>query len=224
MAELHGPLAEWLADRIPKAAQGGHRRFPRVPAEDFEQVMWEWVLASPLKFRQLFEVGSYGAIWKELSRAATQLGSEDDRYRRACKAAAAGYNVDDEHFYSTGELALLVEVLVQAEWDIGAALEMAIRDTDAAGVHVNVQDPFNGVENYISTLIDISEAYWRLGKEARNLLNTYYGVTQDITPGGTHARQKLAESMGLTYDALTQKVYRARKRLQRELGGQNPWT
>lgn len=222
-SQLGGPLAEFLADRIPKAARGGVKRFPRVPSEDFEQAMWLRVLARQDHFRKLFNAGSEGAIWSELHRAATKLGSEDDRYRRAQKAADSGYSVDDEGFYSTAILGMLTEVLVEAEFDVGAAVVSATQATDAAGVHINVSDPFNGTENYTAMLLDVSAAFHRCPRSTTDLLLTYYGVRQDDSSAGLLARQKLAESMGFTEENLRQRVHRALKRLQSEVGGETPW-
>jgi hypothetical protein len=57
----------------------------------------------------------------------------------------------------------------------------------------------------------------------RRLLETYYGANQEDTDEGRWDREKLASSMGLTADALRHRVHRALQRLQKELGGADPW-
>lgn len=221
--QLGGPLGEYMAELIPRAARYGHRRFPQVPAEDFEQEMWARVLANPPKYRQLFDDARYGIIWAELRRAATKLGNEDDRYRRAVKAKAAGYSVWDEQFYSTGMLRVLLPVLIEAEFEPANAIERAASGTDAAGVYINSSEPGSAAENYMCMLIDVCSAFRKLTKGQQHLLETYYGVSQEDTEEGRWERNGLASSMGLTHEALRKRVERAMRALQHKLGGQNPW-
>jgi hypothetical protein len=220
---LTGPLAEFLADRIPKAAARAHRRFPAVPAEDFQQAMWCRVLVNPAKFGKLWADGRPGIIWAELRREGTKVGEEDDRYRRAAKALEDGYSVYDIEFYSTALLAVLLPALIEAEFDAAVAMETASSGTDAAGVHIRIDDPFGGAENYPVVLIDVAAAYGRLPEGMQRLLKTYYGVSQEDTEQGRWDREGLASSMGLTAGALRVRVHRALQRLQDELGGADPW-
>jgi DNA-directed RNA polymerase specialized sigma24 family protein len=221
--DLGAPLREFLLDRIPKAAAKAHRRFPAVPAQDFEQAMWLRVLSSPAKFIKLWGQDRHGIIWAELCREGTRAGREDDRYRKAAKAAADGYSPYDIEFYSTGVLAQILPALVEAEFDVSAAMEKASAGADAAGVHIRSSDPFGGSENYMVVLVDVVAAYNRLPEGMRRLLKTYYGVSQEDTEQGRWDREGLASSMGLTSDALRHRVYRALQRLQDELGGSDPW-
>lgn len=226
-----GPLGEHLADRIPRAAQAGHKRFPCVPAADFEQVMWERVLRDPAKFRKLLADGREGIIWKELSRAATKLGNEDDRYRRAVKAMAAGtqpgvpgYHVADEEFYSKGMLEHILPVLIEAEFNPANAIERATNGTDAAGVRIQTSESGTAAETYMAILIDVTQAFGKLNSYHQNLLKRYYGISQEDTSQGRWERESEASSMGMTLKALQGKVYRAVSLLQVLLGGSSPWT
>jgi hypothetical protein len=219
---LGGPLGELLADRIPKAAVKAHRRYPQVPAEDFEQAMWERALKRGPHFRKLYEDGRYGIIWEELRRAGSKLGKSDDRWRRNEKAWQAGYDKDDEAFYSTRNLGLLLPVLIDADFDVSAVIERATQGTDKAGIRHHNPDPF-AAELYPVTLIDVVTAFGRLPEGMQRLLKTYYGVNQEDTDAGRWDREKLASSMGLTRDALAMRAHRALIRLQWELGGEDPW-
>jgi hypothetical protein len=221
---LPAPLAEFLADRIPRAAKNVHRRYPQVPEDDLAQAMWVKVLAGPRKFCQLWDQGRTGIIWEELRRAGSVAGREDDRYRRACRAAADGYSVYDIEFYTTGVLAVILPALAECGFDVSAAMEKASAGTDAAGVHIRSSDPFGGAENYLVILTDVAGAYARLPEGMRRLLATYYRASQEDTQDGRWEREGLASSMGLTGEALRQRVHRALQRLQHELGGDDPWT
>lgn len=222
-AYFPAPLAEFLADRIPKAAAASRRRYPEVPAPDFEQVMWLKAIRKSDHFSGLWDQDKQGAIWSELRREGSKLGREDERFRRAQQAAAAGYSVYDIEFYTTGMLGKLMPALVEAGFDVSRAMERANGGTDAAGVHIRSSDPFGGAENYLVILVDVTSAYRRLPEGMKRLLATYYGVRQDDTADGRWARDALAGSMGLTQDALRTRVHRALQRLQDELGGPDPW-
>jgi hypothetical protein len=220
---LTAPLEEFLTDRIPKAASRAHRRFPAVPAEDFQQTMWCHATAKGDHFRKLYDEGRLEVIWTELCRAGAKAGKEDDRYRRAVKALRDGYSVYDIEFYSTGMLAQLIPALVEAEFDVGQAMDKAAASTDAAGIHIRTDDPFGGAENYLVVLVDVTSAFARLPEGMQRLLRTYYGVSQEEGEEGRWAREGLASSMGLTSEALRKRVSRALQRLQGELGGADPW-
>lgn len=220
---IGGPLAEFLADRIPKAAKVAHRRFHGVPAEDFEQAMWLRVLAKPAKFRKLFDEAKYGIIWAELRREGTKVGQEDRRYHLAAQAAADGFSPYDIEFYSTRLLGRLLPALVEAEFDTAKAMERAAGSTDAAGIHIRSSDPFGGAENYLVVLVDVVRAFGKLPEGMQRLLKTYYAVSQADDEQGRWDRDGLASSMGLTGEALRSRVHRALQRLQDELGGTDPW-
>jgi hypothetical protein len=220
---LSAPLAEFLADRIPKAAKRAHGRYPDVPKADFEQAMWERAVRKSQYLRKMFDEGRLGVVWAELCREGTRVGKADERVRRADSAALAGYSVYDIEFYSTGMLAKLLPALVEADFDVSAAMDRASSSTDAAGIHIRSSDPFGGAENYLVVLVDLTAAYGRLPEGMRRLLKTYYGVDQEETQDGRWAREGLAASMGLTSESLRQRVHRALQRLQDELGGPDPW-
>lgn len=218
-----GPLGEHLAKEIPRQARGKHHRFPQVPVEDFEQEMWARVTARLDKFRLWMLEGKTDIIRLELHSAAMRLGSEDERYRRAVKAAHAGYSPDDEEFYSTGMLRHLLPVLIEAEFDAAAAVEKATQATDAAGVRIQVSSPENAAETYMVILIDVVRAFRRLSPYHQRLLTGYYSLSQEDTQQGRWERESKASSQGLTLKAYQRKVDRAVEELESMLGGRNPW-
>lgn len=220
---LGAPLAEYLAEQIPRVAARSHSHYRYVPAEDYEQEMWLYALRRPERLKAPFDEGKLGLVRTRLYQAANELTRDDDRYRRALRAAEAGYSTEDLQFYSTGLIANLLPVLIEAEWDIGEAVRRAACGVDAAGVFIRNDDPFSGAENYQVMLIDLKNAFERLPGGMQRLLVTYYGLNQEDTEDGRWERESLASSMGLTINALRLRVSRALKRLRDELGGEDPW-
>jgi alpha-ketoglutarate-dependent taurine dioxygenase len=190
---LGGPLAEFLADRIPKVASRVHRRYKDIPAQDYEQAMWLEMLAHPAKYRKYLEEDRGGLVQRELYRACKKVTEEDRRYRLAVQAASDGFSVYDIQFYSPTMLAHLLPALVEAGFDVSVAM------------------------------VDVVKAYDRLPEGMKRLLKTYYAVNQEDTEEGRWDRESLASSMGLTRHALEERVRRARQRLADELGGSDPW-
>lgn len=220
---LPGPLAEFLANQIPRLAATAHRRHAAVPAEDYRQAMWTRALSAAPRLTQLHDNGQYGLITIKLRDECSKVTREDRRYRLAVMAANAGYSSYDIEFYSTRVLGLLMPALVEADFDVSVAMEKAAASTDAAGIHIRSSDPFGGSENYLVILTDVTGAYRRLPEGMQRTLKTYYGARQDDTDDGRWDREKLASSMGLTAEALRQRAHRALQRLQDELGGSDPW-
>jgi DNA-directed RNA polymerase specialized sigma24 family protein len=220
--QLGGPLAEFLDDRIPRVAGNAHKRYPRIPVDDYVQAIWLRVLEHPDKFQAPFESGDHGIVVSRLNDAAWGIQKEDRRYTTAADAAEKGYSVDDLYFYSTGLLAMLMAVMVAADMDAAEAVANSTKGQDAAGVRIRASDP-HGAENYQVLLIDVASAYGRLTEGQRRLLRAYYGARQDDTQDGRWEREQLASSMGLTAEALRQRAFRALLRLQAELGGSDPW-
>lgn len=220
--EISGPLAEWLADRVPKLASQAHRRFPMVPAEDFEQEIWVRALIRGPKLARDLREGNEAYVWNELRSATTRVGKEDDRFRRAQKAAAAGYKNWDEEFYSTGMLTQILPALISAEGDPAVAVYAATKGTDAAGIFIHADDP-GAFGNYAVMLIDVAAALAAIKAGNRKLLEKYYGLPEEDTDTGRWERRQLASSMGITYENLRQRVHYALKELQAELGGEDPW-
>ena len=221
--QLGGPLSEYLAEQIPRAARASYVRYRYIPADDYEQAMWLEALSRPRRFREPFDRGELNLIKTRLYDAAAKATREDDRYRRALRAAEAGYSTDDIAFYSTGLVAVLLPVLIEADWDVGDAMQRASSGVDAAGVFIRSTDPFSGAENYLTMLIDVKDAWERLTEGQRRLLKAYYSCDQTDSDDGRWERDGLAASMGLTPEALRKRVSRALARLQEELGGADPW-
>jgi hypothetical protein len=220
--EFTGQLGDWLADRVPRLAELAHRRFPQVPKEDFYQELWLRAHSHHLKLAKFLKDGNDGYAWRDLNKAVTRLGKEDDRYRRAVKAAREGYRTVDEQFYSTGMLAMVLPALIEAEFNVAEAVANASQQTDAAGVHISGDDP-DSQGNYAAILVDVCTAFHGLRKGDQNIIAAYYGAGDEDTEQGRWDRHGLASSMGITYEAFKQRAYYALRKLQDELGGEDPW-
>lgn len=219
MTDQLAPASELLAAIIPRLAARLNRRYPGVPAADMEQQLWMSALERAPRIRELAAEGGDAAerkIRDILYRGGRALGREDERYRRAKKAAAAGYSPEDEQFYSQGLLRILLPLYV----------DNGVTDAPPKG---RSQDggrtPSDGSERlgYLTMMIDIDEALKRLRAHQRNLLLRYFALPQGDTGDELFTRQQMASSMGMTYDALRQRVTRALGSLQQELGGPSPW-
>ena len=226
MTATLGPVAELLEEMIPRAAKAAHRRFPLVEAEDFEQQMWAVALENAGEYNLIHveEESPEGVLWERLRRIGHAYGFDDERDRRARKAKAAGYNTYDEDFYSRKVVATAIEVLIEAEWEPGVAVEQSTQSGDNAGIRPTGGFNDNATETYLAVLVDVCGAFQSLKPEMQNILKAWYGYGDDEDDSETKwNRQRRATSMGLTYSN-----FEARKRIAldaiiKKLGGSSPW-
>lgn len=214
MTGLSAPLAEWLAEIIPQDAAKYHGRYPLVPAEDFEQELWATALSMRDDVERLWEQGSRGLLRLRLRNGIFRLIEEDDRYRRAAKAAAGGYSTLDECFYS----AAILKVLIPWYLDNGTTERppKGKEQPRVSGTH--------GSGDYLAMMLDIGHAMKAVSGQHRRLLERYYSYPQHTGPGSggwTHA--EIASAMGTDPDVLRMRRNRALGAVRRELGGRNPW-
>lgn len=213
---LSGPLGELLASMIPRVAAKTHHRYPGVPAEDMEQEMWLRALEIPDELAGYLEAEDERKVWDRLKTAAKRIGREDERFRRAQKAAAAGYSPEDEQFYSIGLLRNLLPLYV----DNGVTDAPPRGRTQDGG-----RSKSDGSEKlgYLAMMIDLDVALKQVSGYHRSLLKSYFALPQGEGGDDVWKRQQMASSMGMTYDALRMRVARALVSLQEELGGASPW-
>jgi hypothetical protein len=124
---------------------------------------------------------------------------------------ALGYSTDDEAFYSTGLLAQLIPLYldggVAAEPPKGREVSREVSSTEESG-------------NYLALMLDVDRAMGAISEHHRKILQRYYAYPQG-SGGWTH--EEISGAMGITPDACRQRVHRARRAMQRYLGGENPW-
>lgn len=223
-ARLSLGLYDHLDDRIPRAAREGHSRFPMVAREDFEQELWARSLASIDAFERDLRDGNEAFIWRKLKDTCHRYGMQDDRDRRARKAAAAGYSTLDEVFYTPKMVGFLLAELIQSEWDLPFAMDRATKGLDLTGIRVQSSDSgHDGFMDYLVLLTDITAAYGKLKTFQQDYLVQWYGLGDDEDEDHKWDRESLAGSMGITYDAFRFRKDRAIRALIHELGGESPW-
>lgn len=213
MSNLSGPLNEMLAEEIPRVAAKAHRAYKLIPQEDLAQSLWLHALSNAERFEGYYREDSEAAIWTALSRAARRLVREDERYRRAAKAAAAGYAPDDECFYSVGVLRIALPIY----------LETGMDTPPQSGLNLSGRGGNGTAEDYYAVMVDIGRGLEKLSAYQRNLIIRWFSLPQGDDDEGRWIREAEASTMGITLNAFRQRVDRALASLQYKLGGANPW-
>ena len=215
MSELSPGLSELLAGMIPRIAVRVARTYRHVPAEDLEQEMWLHALSTGERLQRFYDAGDRErAIWDEMKRGARKLVKEDERFRRAQKAAAEGYSTLDEQFYTIGMLQALLPLYFE-----GGVTEEPPKGRASRGAPGGQSEG----GNYLAMMIDLDLGLAAVAVGHQRLLERYFRLPQGDDEASRWTRQQEASSMGLTYDALRMRVYRALAALRHELGGANPW-
>jgi hypothetical protein len=210
VTELSAPLTEFLVQAIPQEAGSVHKSYKLVPAEDIGQEMWAAVLMRRDTFERLADQGAWGVIRRRLKEGGWKLVKEDDRYRRAVKAASAGYSKHDEQFYTIGILKKLIPM-----W-----LDNGVTERPPQGREQGKVSGGGSGSDFMAMMLDIDEAMAKVRGYHRSILKRYYSYPQG-SGGWTHLQ--IAGALGIGPDALRQRVYRALRAVQRQLGGRNPW-
>jgi DNA-directed RNA polymerase specialized sigma24 family protein len=175
-----------------------------VEVDDVRQILLEWC------WRRREKVAEYLVREDKHDRKAgtaalmKSLYREGSKHCRKEKAAASGYEIADEVFYSTA----LVEDMLKLLAHGGTAL--ASRDPAVR----SESDPAEG-GNLMVMVADIQSAMEELDEDTQALLLRLYGEGEPA--------EKLAAERGVTPQAVRQKAARAAVRLVRKLGGESPW-
>lgn len=188
------------------------RLYPKVPREDISQELW---LAYYANQGVLDEEADGDGDYPE-KRLRRVMRSQGERFCRREKAAAAGYETHDEVFYS---LRALRELCVQ--WFAAGVTESPPRTYESS---VTRKGDASQGGDWVVSLIDAGEAIRHLHPTHQEILfyaysPDYAGMTDEdiVIELSSHGWK------GLTADKFRGKVRWALNRLQKELGGQNPW-
>lgn len=179
------------------AVQPIHRRYRRyVSRDDLMQELWLYVHEHPDAVARLLTSGR-GFLVRRLRTAA-------ERYARKEKAAGAGYSPEDEAFYS---LRALRELMPDA-LDSGAVPSQQVQE-------VRVATSKGGYGDYEAGLVDVRRAVAQLPDDERHLLKMHYryGYSPD----------RLGTYYSISTDAVYARLARVMRRVQRHLGGPNPY-
>ena len=210
--EFSGPLTEWLIEVIPQEAGSVHKSYGLVPAEDYEQEMWVKALDRRDSFEELIAQLDYGKARQRLKEAAWGLVREDERYRRAVKAASAGYRAVDEQFYTNGVLKVLLPFY----------LDGGVTSRPPQGREQPKVSGGGGSSDYLAMMLDIDYGMGKVKPYHAAILRRYFNPP--ARPSGYKNHNEIAGALGIEPEALRHRRDRALKALQRKLGGRSPWT
>jgi DNA-directed RNA polymerase specialized sigma24 family protein len=211
VTELSGPLSEFLAQAIPQEAGSVHKSYTLVPTEDLEQQMWMAVLERRDDFERLIEQGAYGVARHRLKEGAWRLVWDDDRYRRAVKAASEGYERHDEQFYTVGVLKKLIPM-----W-----LDNGLTERPPKGRELRVGKVASASDSdYKAMMLDLDRALAAVKPYHSKILMRYYVYPQG---SGGWKHSEIASDLGIPSEALRKRIYRALRAVVKQLGGKNPW-
>jgi hypothetical protein len=181
------------------------RDYSMVDREDISQELWAayYALSAP-------ELANPKGVERKMRAAAT-------RYCRREKAAKEGYAIEDEQYYGGPALRrLLVEYLATGPTDSPPlTYETSVsRPTGDGSTH----------GDYLVSLVDVGEGLKALPGEQREIL--WYGFGPEYSDRTDAEIAMMLASRGwkgMTPEKFRGKLRWALTRLQRELGGPNPW-
>jgi hypothetical protein len=192
-----------------------------VERDDIKQELWvtyfcdPWLIEEPPDAEEDPEgAEAYRLAVKRLRR---ELRNAGERMCRREKAAKLGYQTQDEAFYSQRALGQLVT----------AYLAHGVQDAPPRGREDSVRRPAPGAGShgeYLVSLVDVAEALRRLKPAQLEILTYAYGPDwAHRTDEEIAGELRLMGWKGMDADRLRSRVRWALNRLQRELGGANPW-
>lgn len=184
-----------------------HRRYPMVEREDIFQEVALYCMTDSESFPD--STLEKAEFLTELRSLRSRLRKAGDRYCRLEKAAKAGYEIEDECFYSLSRLKELVEIYYAT----------GIEEHPPIGRDESVRRTSDGSEagTWISSLLDIERGLSRLSDMNADRLRHRYDDHAHMDDSD------YAFSQGLTVDQSRGRVRTSLKALQRELGGASPW-
>jgi len=208
-------LDSLLTDLVPKLIPSLCRKFPGLDPDDVAQQAWSGILERRDHLEALLEDGQPETARhnaKDLAtKAVLSMFREQRRHDRAVKALNSGYDVEDETFYSLGQLMQLLPVYldkgVQPEAPKG-------RDVSPPGYG----DPAEG-GGWLAMMLDVDTAFWAVKRYHRLTLFRYFKLLGSKGGGPEWTHSDVASHMGVPPEVLRGRVYKALAAMQRELGG-----
>ena len=189
-----------------------HLRFRTyVERDDLMQECWEWCWRRKDKVREYLErdddVDRKRGEWA-LRTALIRLAT---RYARKEKAAASGYELSDEYYYSIEQIKDLLAYYFAGDW----SARLRVDDSDER--YTKTLDPAEG-NNVLAMMSDIDRAYAMLTDDERILLGLLFKEP-------THTHRGIAKMLGegVPHITVQRKEQRALDKMQHYLGGDSPW-
>lgn len=187
--------------------------YPQIDREEVKQELWMAFFGSTYH-----QDGPTDDEETDLRQLRRQMRRGAERYCRTEKAAAAGYESHDESFYSKRALRLLLE-----SWFAHGPSESPARSYEDSVSRSGGGDASQSGD-WLVSLIDVGESVKKLKPAQQEIL--YYAYSPNYA-GRTDAEIAMElRSRGwqqMTVTKFQAKVRWALNRLQRQLGGNNPW-
>ena len=200
-------------DIVPSVANVIVRRFRNiVPKEDVIQECWAWAVAKNAAFEDMLNEPDTNKRQQNEKRIAWQMRRAAERFARREKAAATGYQTNDESFYETTTIAQLLPFVIHSVLH-GTALQQA-QDMVNDGQPKKPSAPAES-GNFLAILIDIKKAYLKLDPESQAILHMRY-VSEDTL-------QQIAQYLECAVSTADRRVEVALGKLQEQLGGPTPY-
>jgi DNA-directed RNA polymerase specialized sigma24 family protein len=145
-------------------------------------------------------------------RIAWQMRRVAERYARKEKAAKSGYQTNDEAYYETPKLGMLLPFVIASIID-GTVLEQAqemINDGQPKGS----SSPSEG-GNLLANLIDIKRGFLKLDVDDQTILRLRHHESFTL--------QQIAQVLECAISTADRRCAQSLRRLQDNLGGVSPW-
>jgi DNA-directed RNA polymerase specialized sigma24 family protein len=179
------------------------RRYRTSAREDLLQQGRLWVLAHPLRMAEWLEADDTAA-WGRMSAAIT---AELEAYARREKAAALGYALEDEAYYTVS----LIEEMLPAVFDVDRELAPTLEKNEVKGP----SDPAISAV-WPAHLADVSAALDRSPMDSVSAAAIYARYEQGMTD------QEIAADSLIPLDAVEPAIQRGLAAMVRYLGGERP--
>ena len=209
MSELH-PV---IYDLVPSVARTIHRRYKtHVEFDDIKQELMAWAMTRVADHTEdLMEPIEERRRHNE-QRIAWQMRRVAERYARKEKASKSGYQTNDEAYYETPKLGMLLPFVIASIID-GTVLEQAqemINDGQPKGS----SSPAEG-GNLLANLIDIKRGYLQLEQDDQMILRLRHHESFTL--------QQIAQVLECATSTADRRCDKSLRRLQDNLGGISPW-
>jgi len=209
VSELH-PV---IYDLVPSVANTIHRRYNKhVEKDDIKQELMAWAMTRAADHTEdLMEPIEERRRHNE-QRIAWQMRRVAERYARKEKAAKSGYQTNDEAYYETPKLGMLLPFVIASIID-GTVLEQAqemINDGQPKGS----SSPAEG-GNLLANLIDIKKGFLQLEQDDQSLLRMRHHEGFTL--------QQIAQVLECAISTADRRCDKSLRRLQDNLGGVSPW-
>jgi len=198
---------------VPSVTNTIYRRYKtHVEKDDIKQELMAWAMTRAADHTEdLMEPIEERRRHNE-QRIAWQMRRVAERYARKEKAAKSGYQTNDEAYYETPKLGMLLPFVIASIID-GTVLEQAqemINDGQPKGS----SSPSEG-GNLLANLIDIKRGFLKLDVDDQTILRLRHHESFTL--------QQIAQVLECAISTADRRCAQSLRRLQDNLGGISPW-